>query len=1627
MAEEFEVIFVKPSDDEENSSTLSEAFEGLKESTHNFKPYWTTQEECLKVDGKGKQIYICDPFSGPAFECLKRHGYRIYGPRCILSCLAHGVELPRSKMGPVYNLAMKGVKICCTSIDKAAREEITKKVHLMAGDIDCNLTKDVTHVVAGEVGSHKYMVALDNEKQVMVKDWVFKVWEMAQDRHIVATDDCFDKYKCPAFLGLTVVVSGFSSSERNQLKSFVTRGGGKYSGELKMNECTHLVVKEAKGAKYEAAKNWKIRILHDKWVYDCMDKKRYLDPEPYQCGKNVPGRNVKTSTPERRSVIGPHISDVSAITSGGNSSTFHQADETSDMTVMRLQNQSARTVAETRIDDTTADGDITVTAADVFLDDCKIYFSGLRPALEEKLRKIVISGGGLRTTELSESVTHVVMGELVSADILQLNKMSECPFVVRTDWLLDCFRQRAHLTERVYLREDLGLPMQGVGVLKTSSSKSERLPSPQISKKQNDSANKETSKSDDMNKEAPSDLEMAELLSQYMEPPDEGRCENNEKEQPNREEKDDVGANREMEEELTQDPTEVEEQDERFFTGKTFIILGFGEEETDQLTEFIVSKGGRVFSQDKKRRVIDIAIVPLMGFPVDVTVSEILTNGWLQMCIEADRFLEYDEHWVSRPIELPDNEPLSGCCISVSGYVGVERECIIHLAQSLGALWLLACVSARQHIPEAEYAIEVLERKRSEVDQSVETPQRSGNKSALSNTPELARSRKSYALEKEKSISPDPYEPKEGVERKSRTEDLRKDPVAASTSPGALSKNHGIPSEIPVPSSSSESVGIKDKNASVDNPMAQVTHQLLGTSDGSNSHLHKSNNLTPRSACRPNQSENITAGNSKTPVSLRRQLLAGQGSAQPMSSTPLGLVKGGGETPSTFLKPGFKPNFNLDGVFTTPDTKTDLDKSTPLGEVFSRQITKAAQNSAFNNASSQDGEMPASQGVLDQQAPLHGVVIAVAKKLGHSHDEYNMMVVELGGDYSWHSGDHVTHFVFQGRPNDVNKEFRKAREEGKTIVSPHWLYACKEQNCRVDETLFPHNYNPNYRLMMTPSKRGTPSRSTRAAAKMAGSSEVTTKPDTLPGVTPAKKAPLLNIVAVEKKNSSAHGRSSRKDNPVVAETSSGSDASSAVGEVSKNMFPTEKGTVKGVVGHKEDTPHNPSTTHGDDSSIVTKESSVDRSKSQEIKKALTETLGNALAGASRSNRTRRKGKRLNLSGQLSASESNLSGNSPWGNKESKADTSAMELPQSVQVTWDDPTGRLEEEKLAHRLARVCDPSQNTDDMLAAMDYQVDKPASENGGLAAQTSSKLPSCRSPTPEPPPLAFPVAKPASKVLSPEPVELLSEESSDSRAEHITKAAPVILVSGMSNEERVDYSALVEQLGGKMLEKQHFDPTCTHLIVGQPTRNEKFLSCVASGKWVLHKSFLEACRKEGKFVAEEAHEWGSSFTLPLMQDMTAQANKLAAAAHKWRKKVAAMKKSKSLVTGAFHGWKILLCLDRAKQENFQRLLAAGGADVSILRPPFPSRVHGTHVFIELNKVKISQEDLEKLVSEDIHCLKPEFIPAYLTDDPPPDPSEFCPGEIVALKACMPDPPRRKRQLSSNDSKHSSNKAPRR
>lgn len=58
------------------------------------------------------------------------------------------------------------------------------------------------------------------------------------------TDLPMEEHLCPVLRGCTVCVTGLSSIERKEVQRLCEQHGARYTGQLKMNECTHLIVNE---------------------------------------------------------------------------------------------------------------------------------------------------------------------------------------------------------------------------------------------------------------------------------------------------------------------------------------------------------------------------------------------------------------------------------------------------------------------------------------------------------------------------------------------------------------------------------------------------------------------------------------------------------------------------------------------------------------------------------------------------------------------------------------------------------------------------------------------------------------------------------------------------------------------------------------------------------------------------------------------------------------------------------------------------------------------------------------------------------------------------------------------------------------------------------------------------------------------------------------------------------------------------------------------------------------------------------------------------------------------------------------------------------------------------------------
>ncbi|ESO92053.1 hypothetical protein LOTGIDRAFT_233309 [Lottia gigantea] len=1631
MAEVETVIKCVRSSDENSSPVLEEAFETMQ--SHKIKTEWISQEKCMEYQEKARNIcFIFDPFEGEAFAHLSTLGFRIIGPQCILSNLLMKMEIPKRR-SPIYNLAMKDLKISCSNIDKDQRAKIYDKIELMGGSVFRDFTDVVTHLVAGEVGSYKYSVAASLKKDIMSPEWVQAVWEKSRYRHVHASDDIFSKYRCPVFKGFNVTVSGLTQSLRLEVKHLIESEGGKFSGEMTKDSCTHLVTNEPKGRKYAFAVKWKIHTVTIDWVYQsvetgyCQPEKEYslLSSDNDKSSKS--SNSTSTPTKDISRIQESHLGDISEIS---NASILHGHNMESVINSTRLSFMPDETTVNINID-------LNKTIKDFFLDGLKIYLSGFRNPILDKLRKIVNAGGATRFNNINESVTHVILGEHIDSDINLLKSGEFRPFVVSCKWLVDCYKQEKQLDESDYLCLNLPVPQSSH--------------SPQVKSKTKARQSKEGHDSTLAAAAAAFDDEM-DILSQYLPNQDN---QNNTTLSNN----DDTASQQnttiahQPDLQTTQEPSTYVEG--KIFSGKKLIFLGFDNGEQNELIKLVEDNGGKMIPENK-RVVADYGVVPLLGFPVTVSVTEVVTYAWVQMCLEEERLLDTESNTLFKPLDITDSKPLQGCVLSVSGYAGVERSCIIDIADMIGA----KCQDFFVRRPQKGYdACSHLI-----VNEPGGPKYNAANKwkvPALSKEWIYACATTGKRLPEENFLIDDLWN-KNSAEISALISEPQPKTVKEAQNPNAAPKTSENP-DLP--------------NGDVESSSSKVTVQLA-----MNNRALQDNQLT-----NTHQNEKRK---SNTPLSLKPKHSRIQELKTP-SGTP-GIAGSHGtpqmDTPSKFANSGvdFIPKFELDDIMKSlesPPTKRRdsfdvngmIEKALELGSLPGESC--ASRSETFRSVSSR---------------PLYSVTIYVSKKVAANVSQYHDIVSDLGGEYQWKYTPSCTHVIFQGRANDTNKEFRTARDDKKCVVSSHWLFACQEQQTRVDETLYPHNYNPKLclnvkstpgRIKSTPKQ--TPVRSSRARSTKTTNSQVKTV-DLSPKNIPRLNFKTSSAASTDNKSSSDSDTAKHPRNRLrTKKSSSESEDKQSEGGRNKSSDRENEKMNKGSStsgSEKENKEEKNEAVNVEEHEPEQQEVvEIDSGGTLEMKIAISKQLDDIMAAKSKK-AGRRKSRKLNSSGgNLSASGSNITESRPSSkqdNRDEKRKTRSTggikneeEIPgpsesQSVLVTWDDPVGRLEKEKLAAKLEQACSPTQtqNTEDYMADLEIPEDAQYSEVEDNHASTDDEQVQKNSPTgkkiptPEAPPLAFPIKRKPVGMKS--PVELIDHHDEPPQPQY------VFLLSGMSAEEelyewggevmkslqctcinndllyfRKSYMNGVEELyewGGEVMKSLQCTCINNDLLYfrksymngveelyewGGEVMKSLQCTCINNDLLYFRKSYMNGVeelyewggevmkslqctcinndllyfRKSYMNGVEELYEWGGE-DMKSIQGMSNNMIKLASAANRWRQVVHEMSKNKKNA-GAFCGWKVILSTDKNKESNFSRLLVAGGAKVLSLKPPYPSDISATHAFLELHKVPLNQSELETLIMNNVLCLKPEFIPAHLTDSNV-SPDEYTPTEISSLKA---------------------------
>ncbi|XP_022099813.1 DNA topoisomerase 2-binding protein 1-like isoform X2 [Acanthaster planci] len=1559
--------------------------EWIKKAAEAIQSAGLPTEKCdenavMKLTKRDGNMYVCDPFEGEAFNHLVELGCRIAGPLCVLSCLQKEIAVPKVNH-PIYSISMLHVTVSCSSIEKTERDKIHRLVQWMGGTVSKNFTDTVSHLIAGEVGSKKYHVAASLNTPVMLPEWVYTCWERGKDSYLCATDKNFRiKFGCPVFRGCVICVTGLESDERRDIRILTDENGGQYSGEMKFNECTHLIVNSPRGPKYEFAKKWKIHCITSRWFFDSIDKGYCQDENLYQVTPDA----HSTSTPNRAG-SNPRLSGGMSV---GNFSTISHVSMTSavDDTAMTEANVSR---AEQRTTMGELDElDLNLADAGLFLDGCKVFLSGFSGGRLEKLRRIINSGGATRFNQINKSVSHVVMGERVQEHVTMMTQSTLRPHVVSAQWLVDCFKQSRQLPEEPYICLDLP-PVTSASPAAHSKSNQLRKPSEARSSRSEEgpklSASRREEEAEDdnvMQQYLPdrSDLNDSEIVFKMLQG-DAGQA-------PTRQRT--AGGEDETQMEENEDVTVLEERVDGIFSGKTFVILGFPPEQEEQILEMTVGQGGKV-KTGGARCVADFAVVPINGCEVSVSVQEVVSNCWLQMCLEEAQLLDPTTNPLFSPIAITeDGSPLSDCVLTVSQFSGVERDCLIHIAELLGARcqeyfsrkatndlrpnthlllreasgskykaakkwkvpaitkdWLLECARKNERQPEKKYLVDLL-------DQQDES--KANDQTAVQGGEQV------------------PLEPDLG--KITSAEEQNNVPVTRD-----MSEKHPAAQKPQL-----EETTVQEYK--------EETRNVTGLD--ANRVQEQPCNLKESKPLRDNNKENqqgVAAKDTPKDLAVVNKHLA-------VASSGAALSK---DTPSKFLQHGrvFHPTFDtkdalefLESPAGQHHKKRHTRKSSlPLDDFFHMNIAKAVQKTG-EQAADEEADNTVFHEPVKSQGILEGVVVCVSKKLVAQQAEYNAVAVSLGAEFRWTFDDTCTHFIFKGRNNDTSKEFRAAKEKGMSIVSPFWLLACEEEERHVDEASYPHTFNPKMSLsvlstrLQTPSR--TPTRTTRQTRSMAHTPRAPSVPTPQPtppppqdeatmdgfgdGSTDSEDDELLRMVEAAERGVE-EGR--------TVEGGSGVEAGSRVTEEEGSL--EQKETVQKQL-------------EGIMSSTMNTRGGRRRSRIHKVSSSTASTLSSNITGRDRP-LSRGGGRRTRSSRAMVHSEEDSRGGTGTALSVRPPDLH-HEASQNVQITWDDPTGRKEREKIMAQLKRSCSPSQNSveaEDGNAKVSGDTSRVSLQERGHspadpALHREDPRDALPSPTPQAPPIRLPVANPP---VAPQPVQVHHKEP---EVEVQPKPLLKFLLSGMRQEEKIDYSALVEQLGGVVNDEMYFDPSCTHLVVGNPTRNEKYLASLASGKWVLHKSFFEACRRAGEFVEEEPHEWGSATDLSTLNEQTV---KLALAACRWRRQLQQTQKTVAEeLCGAFVGWRVVLYIDRSKEASFKRILLAGGAKVLGMRPPFTNLQDVTHAFMDLQKTKNPEGvlDLEAIASAGILCLKPEYIADFLMQDPAPDHTKYFINEIKPI-----------------------------
>ncbi|XP_051154922.1 DNA topoisomerase 2-binding protein 1 isoform X2 [Leptopilina boulardi] len=687
------VYFVIPSkydSDKECSDDMWLAYNKCEE--FDINPIWITEKECQNMEPQKVDVFIMEEFSGKLFETLRSSKCSIVGPRCLLCCLMNNEPIPEGS-NPVFVTAMRDVVVCASGFPVEKKLWIQEKVEFMGGIYSRQLVGSVMYLVTDRIMSQKYETAVKKESiKIMTIDWISAIWKENMTKFIKATDSKFDRYKCPVFLNTFITSTDLQKHQKKEIMTLVNANGGEYTGDLDGSQ-TNILITSERGTmtkKLQFALQKDIACLRYPWITDSIKAGHALAFEDYL----VTSSNA-CSTPERTNATldftcGSIIPfDNQIVDESLAQSTMNKINSTctpsSTLPNQTLTNKESYMIF---LDGITL---VSVKKLGPFLDGCNIFLTGFQSKYKDKLNKIINVSSATRLDDITDNITHVLVGDVIKAknDLKTIYSDGLRPYIVNFKWLEESIKLKQPASEECFLIETentlqkVAEPPSPLSKKNMEMLKRPQKPPPPLF---NDNTLKEAEVFDE-----------PDLIAEYSRrptAPTKSTAEIFQISSKNSNEKLTKSINttsqstsfryktRDSESSvpLSQTDTIVG----KVFEGQNFILSGFQREEYHHLEMRIRAMGGEIVSRSYPG-IPDFGVVPFCGGIFRGSVNEIVTDMFIDDCVDRDELVPL--LYYHRPIVIKEDvKPLQDCVIAISTYSGQERQFLQQLAESLGAL-----------------------------------------------------------------------------------------------------------------------------------------------------------------------------------------------------------------------------------------------------------------------------------------------------------------------------------------------------------------------------------------------------------------------------------------------------------------------------------------------------------------------------------------------------------------------------------------------------------------------------------------------------------------------------------------------------------------------------------------------------------------------------------------------------------------------------------------------------------------------------------------------------------------------------------------------------------------------------